>query len=176
MSGLATAWESAGWGTALSIGTSGFNYMADRANRKAMLEAARQSEGGLYAGLQAQQAQNNMQASDKMSNVALESLRAMGQLRAAAGDTGLGGLNADRIGGEIRMAEGMDIATLESNRRMANNQYSAEAASMVANNYSRLAAVKRPSLIGAGLQIVGGNLDDQRRAQLNKLGYRGVGA
>ncbi|WAW10003.1 hypothetical protein NB640_12410 [Oxalobacter vibrioformis] len=165
--------NNAGWGTALSIGTAGYNYYADRQNAKAMRNQADVANMAAQAQLQTQQQQNNMQASDKMSNIALDSIRSMGQLRAAAGDTALGGANADRLGSDIRMAEGTDIATLETNRRMANNQSSAEASAIMAANLSRAHSVKKPSLIGAGLTIAGGYLDDQKRNTLNKLGYRG---
>lgn len=161
----------AGWGTALSLGSAGFGMFQSHEQAKDQKAAVQSNLNSQTAATNLQQQQTNQQATDKMSQVALESLKESGRIQAIAGDTGAEGVSTDRLRAEVRMNEGSDIATLESNRINANNQSGQEAAALSAQSQSKLNSIKQPSLIGAGLQIAGGLADDSRRTAARKSGY-----
>jgi hypothetical protein len=115
--------------------------------------------------LNLQQQQMNQQASEKMSALALESLRETGRLKAITGDAGAAGLSSVRGVNEVLMNEGTDMASLEANRKNAINQSVVEGQGAIARGMSQINSIKRPSLIGTGLQIAGSYADQQAGKQ-----------
>lgn len=113
--------------------------------------------------LQLQRTQNDQQASEKMSAVALEALKQTGHLRAMQGDSLMVGNSTDRIENEMNMNAGSDMATLEANRLSADNQVTTEAMAAKMRADNQMSSIKMPSLIGTGLQIAGGFVDKKAR-------------
>jgi hypothetical protein len=90
-----------------------------------------------------------------MSVRAREAMIEQARLRVIGGESGLSGGSNDRIENESQFNLGTDIASLESNRRNALNQLYQEGKSLQAGNEAQIRQVRRPSLIGTGLQIAG---------------------
>jgi hypothetical protein len=111
------------------------------------------------ASLQFQENQVNEQASQQMSERALEAMRQRGRLQAAFADSGVSGNSQVRAFNSVDMASGMDMATIEANRsgQIAQGQDQKRSASRQATQ--DIQAIRMPSLLGAGLKIVGSGID-----------------
>lgn len=107
--------------------------------------------------LQYDQAQK--QSTDEMSQRAREAMIEQARLRVIGGESGLSGGSNDRIENESQFNLGTDIASIESNRRNYMKQLGEEGKSLGAGNQSQINQIKRPSLIGTGLQIAGSAVD-----------------
>lgn len=160
---------------AISAVQAGVQYDSTRAAANKQADATRANFYANDAASQVQQNQIGEQASQQVSERARQAMIERGKLRAIQADSGVGGNSAERGFADINFGANQDIATLEANRdnSVAQAQRNKESGLMQANN--QLAAIKQPSLIGAGLQIAGASVDAYSRykAPVNKAGYSG---
>lgn len=145
--------------TAITVGSAVMGYATQAKQAKAETAALQTAAVADAAQTAIQQGQINDRATQDMSDRAREAMIERGRLRTAAADSGLGGLSDDRLESASYFAEGTDIARIEGNRGRAMEQAGAAATGRQAAISSRMAAVKQPSLIGAGLQIAGAGVD-----------------
>jgi hypothetical protein len=152
--------------TALAIGKSTLDYFSGAQEVEDNYAAIEQNHYAQQAQILEQQKQITAQATDKMTERAKEAMVERGRLRAIQGESGLSGNTSDRILRESYFNEGQDIASIESNRKNSIKQSKLEAEGLRAQNQSRINSIKRPSLIGTGLQIgTALALDRQSRKQ-----------
>lgn len=141
--------------TVLTIASTAFSFVqqAQQASQNdAAIEAAYNNS---LIGYAQQQKQINAAATDEMSDRAREALIERGRLRVAAAESGVTGNSTDQLERQSLFDEGFDMARIEGNRKNAQAQAYQDAKAGQAGAQSRVASVKRPSLIGAGLQIAG---------------------
>lgn len=142
---------------ALAIGTAsaGMSYMQQSQQASAQRKATEENYAQQMKALQLQYDQTNKQTADEMSVRAREAMIESARLRAISGESGLAGISNDRIQNESQFNLGTDIASIESNRQATLKQLHQEGKSIRAGNQSQINQIKRPSLIGTGLQIAG---------------------
>lgn len=109
--------------------------------------------------LKVQYGQTNKQAADEMSVRAKEAQIEQARLRVIGGESGLAGGSNDRVINENQFNLGTDIAAIESNRQNSLRQLENEGKAVRSGNQSQINQIKRPSLIGTGLQIAGAATD-----------------
>jgi hypothetical protein len=109
--------------------------------------------------LKLQYDQTQKQATDEMSERAREAMIERARLRVIGGESGLTGGSNDRIENESQFNLGTDIASIESNRQNSMRQLGEEGKQLRAGSQTQINQVKRPSLIGTGLQIAGSAVD-----------------
>jgi len=131
-------------------------------------KALQQSHNQQMNQVALQQQQINQQATEKMSERALEAQREASRLSVIAGESGTMGGSNDRVVNEAAFNASHDIATIEANRLNTQGQITAEAQGIAARTQSSLNSIKRPSLIGTGLQIAGGFVDAGTRRERNR--------
>lgn len=107
------------------------------------------------------------QAAEQVSERAKEAMIERGRLRVFAGESGLAGVSVDRIINVSRFNEGSDMATIEANRRNTVDQVAMDARAGFSSNQSRMNSIKKPDLIGAGLQIAGAHY--QAKAEQKRI-------
>lgn len=150
----------------VSITTLAISAVSSVAAYSGQRQQARAQEAGIRANyrerdaaMQAQQFEQNQQATQQMSQRAVEALRQRGRLAAALADSGLGGSSQSRLFGDIDMQEATDLATLEANRASAIAQGERQRRANTSGTNAELASIRQPSLLGTGLQIAGAGLD-----------------
>ncbi|MCP5268120.1 MAG: hypothetical protein H6943_03660 [Zoogloeaceae bacterium] len=77
------------------------------------------------------------------------------RLKAISGESGLSGVSQERIEGEAEQNAATDIATIEANRRRQAESAHTQGLSKSTQAGVQLSGIRRPSALGAGLQIVG---------------------
>lgn len=99
--------------------------------------------------------QQNQAAMEQSSQRHQEWLRDLGRLRAVGAESGLTGSTEQRIQNEATTQAETDLATIEANRFKEN--LSAASTGVAQNRQANAAmkSVRKPSLIGSGLQIAG---------------------
>lgn len=140
----------------LSAGAS-FAQQADQASKTD--KAAKENYAQQSEALKVQYEQTQKQATDDMSERAREAMIERARLRVIGGESGLSGGSNDRIENESQFNLGTDIASIESNRQNSMRQLKEEGKSLRAGSQSQINQIKRPSLIGTGLQIAGSAVD-----------------
>lgn len=153
---------------ALSAASSVASYTGQRQQARAQEGAARDALIVNQQALDVQQLQQNERASQEMSVRAREALMQRGRLNAIAAEGGAGN-SMDRIAGEINLATATDMATIERNRVMQNNQSQLQKAGMRATAQSQINMIKQPSEIGLALDLMstglkGASLYDKRKS------------
>lgn len=99
--------------------------------------------------------QQNQAAMDESSQRHIEWLRELGRMRTAGAESGLMGVTEDRLEAESENTAQRDIATIEANRLKSGQQAGSQAVAGNRRIKADMAGIKRPSLVGAGLQIAG---------------------
>jgi hypothetical protein len=150
----------------IGVGSAVAGFAAQKQQADSQEAAMRQNYDIQQNQMQLQRNQNDQQASEKMSAVALEAMRETGRLSASGF---LGGNSLIRAQNEIQMNTGTDIATLEANRLAVHNQNTTEGMAAASRTNSQMNSIKQPSLIGTGLQIAGGLADAETRKQNNRV-------
>lgn len=84
-----------------------------------------------------------------------EALIEEGRLRAIGAESGLQGASNDRIIDEANNQAARDIATLQANALRAKEQIHSGGVAKQSQSSAQLAGIRRPSSLGAGLQIAG---------------------
>lgn len=168
---LATTAVSAATAAAPYIATASAiaGYVQTSQSAHAQEDAIRQGYQTQMEQTQLQQTQQNQQATDKMSERALEAHREMSRLSVIAGESGTMGGTNDRVIRESAFNAGQDMATIEANRAAGIKQTQTEAEGLRARATSNLNSIKQPSLIGTGLQIAGAFADAGARTQSNRV-------
>jgi len=100
-----------------------------------------------------QQAEQDSQTKDQMSERARQAMMETAHLRALANESGTSGGSNDRVTNEANFNAGQDMAAIEGNSQAAQRQLAQAARSGYATAVSRQSQVAQPSLIGTGLQI-----------------------
>lgn len=141
----------------LAIGTAsaGMGFMQQSQQAKMERRSLQDNHAQRMQALQLQYDQTNKQAVDEMSVRARESMVESARLQAFSGESGLAGISNDRIQNESTFNLGTDISSIESNRQASLRQLFQEGREDRARSTSRINDIKRPSLIGTGLQIAG---------------------
>jgi hypothetical protein len=103
--------------------------------------------------LDAQRGEITARASDEISERARQAVLERGRLRAIAAESGLTGISQERALRESFFNEGLDIASIESNRDRSLEQTERTRKSSQIEAQRQVAGLKRPSLLGVGLQI-----------------------
>lgn len=154
---------------AMSAATAGLSYFEGQQAADDQAEALQQGAALMNEQTREQYRQVNAQASDEMSARALQARQERARLRVVAGESGIGGNLVDRALNQSLFNEGTDIATLENNRANTAAQLHEEAKGRTANAQSQMNSIKRPSLIGTGLQIGGAALNAYSTKKTNEL-------
>lgn len=149
----------AGMSLAVGVASSvaGFVQQSSQVNKRdkaIKTDYAQQTEA-----LKLQYDQTQKQATDEMSERAREAMIERARLRVIGGESGLTGGSNDRIENESQFNLGTDIASIESNRQNSMRQLGEEGKQLRAGSQTQINQVKRPSLIGTGLQIAGSAVD-----------------
>ncbi|MDK9726197.1 MAG: hypothetical protein OEL88_15115 [Sterolibacteriaceae bacterium MAG5] len=124
--------------------------------------AANTQEGMIQAGYEQERTQTNrqyeqinQQSQEDKSQRFREHLIDQGHIRAVSAESGLAGLSQERIAAEETNNAATDLATIEANRVRQAEQAHSQAVSKMSQAGLQLASIRRPSLLGAGLQIAG---------------------
>lgn len=154
--------------TLLSIASSAVGYImqSEQADRQA--EAEERTYNAQMRQVAEQQKQINQQATDEETLRMREARVELGRMRTMGAESGLAGINAGRLEGEVEFNAGSDVSTISANRTARQNQLTAEAEGLRAGSSARLASIKQPSLIGTGLQIAGAYVNGETRTQANR--------
>ena len=144
---------------AISTATAGIGFMQQSQQASVRDKAIKANYSQQMDTFKVQQAQVNKQATDEMSVRAREAMIETARLRVLGGESGLAGGSNDRIENESQFNLGTDIASIESNRRNSLNQLHQEGKAIRASGQGQINTIKRPSLIGTGLQIAGAAID-----------------
>lgn len=99
--------------------------------------------------------QINEVAQDDSAQRHKEYLIESARLKAIGAESGLSGYTQDRIGQEAENNAATDIATIEQNRQRQAEQAHTQGLSKSTQAGVQLAGIRRPSALGAGLQIAG---------------------
>ena len=137
---------------ALSAASSVASYSGQRQAAKAQERAAADAYEANQSAINVRQSQANERATQQMSERAREAMVQRGRLRAIAADRG-GGLVFDRLEGEVNLAESTDMATIERNRSMQEQQGQLDKRGMRAQSQSQINLSQRPSEIGLALNL-----------------------
>lgn len=153
---------------ALQIGQAILGHRQQANAAKAQDQAIRQSAEMQNIQTAHQYAEQNQATMEQTSQRHTEWLRDLGRLRAVGAESGLFGSTQQRLEDEATNAASYDIATLEANRFKASQQVAsgAKAQNMQAN--AHLKSIKRPSLIGTGLQIGGAVAEYAKKPEAKK--------
>ncbi|WP_427311041.1 virion core protein, T7 gp14 family [Cupriavidus sp. H39] len=114
-----------------------------------------------------QQAEQDAQAKDQMSERARQAMVETAHLRALSAESGTTGGTNDRVDNEANFNAGQDMAAISGNAQAAQRQLAQQARGSYATVTSRQAQIQPPSLIGTGLQIGGAYVNYQ--TSMNKL-------
>lgn len=162
-------------GLAISAASAGVSYKQGQ-------NAAKTQEESIQRSAEMQNIQT-AQGYEQQSQAAMEQssqrhqdwLRDLGRLRTVGAESGLVGNNEQRLENETTMQAQNDLATVEANRMKGTLNAGSEAAAGSLRASAQLTRVRRPSLVGTGLQIAGTATDaglDYRRA--NPLPIKGA--
>jgi ribosomal protein L29 len=156
--------------TALTIASSAFSYMQQSQAADAQQDAIEAAYNAQTQQLADRYEQINQNSTDQVSERTREARAELARIRVAGAESGLGGVSQQRIEGESEMLRGTDIASIEGNRKNALKaaQYGGQSAQLEGN--ARMAAVRRPSLVGTGLQIAGAGISAYDKEQVRKRG------
>jgi hypothetical protein len=144
---------------AISTASAAMEYSAQRSASNQQRDNEIDNLHSRDAAIQAQQEQVNEQASQQMSQRAVDTLRQRGHLAAAFADSGVGGNSQARAFNSVSSDETTDMATIEANRstEIANGETQKRNSSTQASQ--QIQALKMPSLLGAGLRIASGTIN-----------------
>lgn len=144
---------------AIGVASAGAGFIQQGQQAKAANRSVKENYAQQTAAMKTQYDQTNKQAADEMSVRAREAMIETARLRVLGGESGLAGGSNDRIENESQFNRGTDIASIESNRRNVLTQLYQEGRAIRTGEQNRINSIKRPSLIGTGLQIAGAATD-----------------
>ena|SRR6185437_13884103 len=149
----------AGMSMVVGVASAATSFVQQGQQAKANDKAIKENYAQRTEALKLQYDQTNKQAADEMSVRAREAMIEQARLRVIGGESGLSGGSNDRIENESQFNLGTDIAAIESNRQNSLRQLGEDGKSLRAGSQTQISQVKRPSLIGTGLQIAGAATD-----------------
>lgn len=152
----------------LAVLSTAFTYQSQAAAAKQQEQALKDMYEMQTEALMDRYKQINQNATDEMSERAQEARVEQARLKTIAGESGLGGTSQDLIMRESEFKAGSDLAQIEGNRQNAIKQAKREGDMNRLEVKSQSAAIRRPSLIGAGLQIATAGVDIKTRADAAK--------
>lgn len=138
---------------AIQAASSAAQYEGQRRSASMQTDAIKAGAAENDNALLIQQDQLNTQASQEISERALQAQRERGRIAAIFADSGGGGVSDGRVLTETEMDFSRDAATIEANRSQRTTQIQNQRRSGVMQANNQLAAIERPSLLGAGLKI-----------------------
>lgn len=155
-------------GLAISAVSAGVSYSEGNKSAKRQ-EQAMQSSAEME-NIQTSQLyeQQNQAAMDESSQRHIEWLRELGRMKTAGAETGLMGATENRLERESEATAQRDIATIEANRLKSGQQAGSQAVAGNRRIKADMAGIKRPSLVGTGLQIAGAGVSaysDYKKSQ-----------
>lgn len=107
------------------------------------------------AATQRQYQEINEVAQDESAQRHKEYLIDMARIKAIGAESGLSGVTQGRIEDEAELTADTDMATLEANRQRQTNQALSQNLAKNTQAGAQLSGIRKPSGLGAGLQIVG---------------------
>lgn len=99
--------------------------------------------------------QQNQAAMEESSQRHVQWLQELGRLRTIGAESGLTGATENRLENEAATAADRDISTIEANRLKGSQQTASTGVAQQRQADADLKSIKRPSLLGTGLQIAG---------------------
>lgn len=99
--------------------------------------------------------QQNQQAMEESSQRHIQWLQELGRLRTAGAESGLMGVTDTRLENEAAVTAERDLATIEANRLKGSQQTASTSVAQHRQAQADTASIRRPSLLGTGLQIAG---------------------
>ncbi len=139
----------------LSAATTAVSYQEGKESAQRQQDAIDDASAKERAATQRQYQQIQESSMDEQAQRHTEYLIDSARLRAIGGESGLQGATQDRIEMEAENNASSDMATLESNRRNASENASSQALGRATQANIQSAGIRRPSSLGAGLQIAG---------------------
>lgn len=158
----------------MSAAQAGLTYIEGTQAAKAQSEAIENSAKLQLETNAEQQQQITKQSIDEMSARAREATIERGRLKAIQGESGLMGNSQDRVMNESYFNEGTDMASIEGNRKASLKQSQLEAKGIASGAQSQMNAIKRPFLIGAGLQIGAAGVQGYTSYKVAKASAKGA--
>ncbi len=131
------------------------SHEAQRSTANSTADAIKRGYEDQNAQMQERYKQINADAAEKQSARAREAQIERSRIAAAAGESGLGGINVARLEGEAEGAAGRDFTRTESDRAANERASFLEMQGIRSKMQSRLNQIKYPSLVQSGLQIAG---------------------
>ena len=138
-----------------SAATAATTYVSGQQTAQATANAASENYNAQLQQNAVRQEEINKQSANDSTERARQAEIERGRMRVVAGESGALGASQDRLINDSLFQEGMDVATIESNRQSSIKQTNVDANSLRAQNQStaNLAYAKAPTLLGTGLQI-----------------------
>lgn len=140
---------------AVAVGSSVFSHISQSQMANQQARALEDMYAQQTEALMDRYKQINQNAADEMSERAMEARQEQARLKTIAGESGLSGTSQDLIQRESEFKAGTDLAQIESNRANAIKQAKREGDMNRLEVRTQAAAIRKPSLIGTGLQIGG---------------------
>lgn len=152
----------------ISVAQGAASYFDGVASSKRQQNAIDDASAKERAATQRQYQQIQESSMDQQAQRHTEYLIDSARLRALGGESGLQGATQDRIEMEAENNAASDMATLESNRRNASENASSQALGRATQANIQSAGIRRPSSLGAGLQIAGAGFKEYSRYKEGK--------
>lgn len=140
---------------AISAVSAGVQYR--QGNRAAKQQAEDIRKSAELQNIQTAQVyeQQNQASMEETSQRHVQWLQELGRLRTVGAESGLMGATEQRLENEASAAAERDIATIEANRLKGTQQTASTGVAQSRQATADLNSIRRPSLIGTGLQIAG---------------------
>ena len=139
--------------TAISIAGSVMSYMQTRAAAKQEEEALLAGQAQMDAEYDEQRMELEKSAMADKAKEKIEKIRAIGSERAASAEGGFIGLVTQQRLQDIDAASGLNLGSIEAERRRGQKQINRNQRSSRNQTQSELNAVEQPNLIGTALEI-----------------------
>lgn len=142
-------------GLVISIAASAASYVQADQAAKRQEKAIRASADQSQAVVADQKQQILSQEASNLFDIKRAQTREDGSLRAAAGESGLGGISMASILNDTTMQAGFESSRVNSDTEKALKQNALEAKGLATQASSNINQIQRPSAFGTGLQIAG---------------------
>lgn len=140
---------------AMAAASAAVSYVTAEKQADRMSDANQRAYDDSVVQARNQQAEQDAQAKDQMSERARQAMVETAHLRALSAESGTAGGTNDRVTNEANFNAGQDLAAIQGNAQSAQRQIAQQARSGYATAQNRQAQIQQPSLIGTGLQIAG---------------------
>lgn len=155
-----------GVGLALSAASAAVGYQETKKNAQIQEDQIKQGYELQSQQLMDRYDQINGNASDQISDRAREARVELARLKVLGAESGIAGNSQAQIERESQFLAGSDMATIEANRSNALKQAQMEGKANALDTAARYSSIKRPSLIGSGLQIADAGVSALQRKQM----------